>query len=670
MDFSKLTIDEAREFLARNGVQENSLDTLTVQSRALQIYTERMQTGNLVYTLIFLALDRAARFPSNNKYTESQIINMTPEQMQVFGQYYQFDVTQTYAKPFLWRVLQLQDNALPEPVTLPVFQPVIEEQYVPTIASSQSIQRTVDIEAEDADIQYEKRVRSVFDNVDKMDEKITNGFILLQNKLESHKINTSFDWTDRKSVKNLAVRTYIDMKNTFGKINDGDKIPIKLIDIAISRPRYTQYTMGRLNNLTDEQMNNLILYYKLDPLVAGKDRNLQIQILYQILKYQGNIEDAYQPFIQSTIQPMVQPTNQLIVPPKKSIIKTPDYLERESRAEKIINKLPLAKVKQFFLFKRNIPDEWGKIDKKTIQTFPEDVLREGMIGYFAINLVSTKMGFPTGVDEQLEAVQYAFLYPIDTKYTETQVDNMIDYFNKYFEFNRRGLKFNEYFKNDEFIKLILEYQDNLLKDPKARYEIFSNYSDGTLTIGFYYDDNPMQFSTFIECLSDDKFILKFTETLKIMKKDYYFESSKINSQYDTFVIRLVPTDNFQTMTLDYSSFLSQFNNNKRFAVFNSMSNDGTRLIVPSPNNVNSEYFITMRRFLKYADVTLIREFFHVLAGELKTTKTPLYMKTHGLAVPYFHFRLQHNNKYYETPDTVFEKIKEMFYPLSKPSMTY
>lgn len=203
-----------------------------------------------------------------------------------------------------------------------------------------------------------------------------------------------------------------------------------------------------------------------------------------------------------------------------------------------------------------------------------------------------------------------------------------------------------------------------VKEESSEYEIRSSRKkDGSLDIGFLHNNSPMMFKTFIKYLNNDEFVEDFIDKLYQMKTDYYFESSEIKTFDSTFVIRLVPSDSFQGMELDYSSFQKQFDKVKKgdFAIFNSMSNDGTRLIVPLPDNNNSEYFINMRRFIKYADRDLVKEFFHVLASELKKAKTPLYMKTHGLAVPYFHFRLQNNDKYYETNNKDFKLIKMDLY---------
>lgn len=136
MDFSKMKKEEAREFLAYNGVQETSQDERTVLMRAAAFYRERANLpnfGGTQFTLVFLALDRAARFPSTNKYTMQQILNLTPEQLQLFGNYYQFDVTTPYAKQFLWRILELQGNAIEQLVNIQPIQPQIVPQIQPLI---------------------------------------------------------------------------------------------------------------------------------------------------------------------------------------------------------------------------------------------------------------------------------------------------------------------------------------------------------------------------------------------------------------------------------------------------------------------------------------------------------------------------------------------------------
>ena len=139
MDFSKLHENEAVEFLNRNGVQVTSQNKRDILLQAANFYRERANLpnfGGVQFTMIFLALDRAARFPSNNKYTMSQIENMTPQQMQQFGDYYKFDATTPYAKKFLWRLLELQGNTIEtvvQPQIVPAVQPQIQPAPQPTV---------------------------------------------------------------------------------------------------------------------------------------------------------------------------------------------------------------------------------------------------------------------------------------------------------------------------------------------------------------------------------------------------------------------------------------------------------------------------------------------------------------------------------------------------------
>lgn len=290
MNFSKFSIYEAKEFLAYNGVQETSLDTRTVQIKALQVYTERMKTNNVVYTLIFLAMDRAARFPSTNKYTESQIINMTPEQMQLFGQYYQFDVTQTYAKPFLWRILQLQGNALPE---VQQYVPVVQQPIVPVVPTN----------IFNVDQEYRRRVEDVFDSTP---IGIVKDFIRLNSGGFNIKIDKSV--TDDYIYK-TAVDLYIKSVQETGTIKDGGSLDIKAVHAAISKPNFNKYTEDQLRNLTNQQIDTMLAYYGLEDLKKQKyDRSSLINTLYTVLKYQDNIIEAeyVAPTVQQPVVPVVQ----------------------------------------------------------------------------------------------------------------------------------------------------------------------------------------------------------------------------------------------------------------------------------------------------------------------------------------------------------------------------
>jgi hypothetical protein len=77
------------------------------------------------------------------------------------------------------------------------------------------------------------------------------------------------------------------------------------------------------------------------------------------------------------------------------------------------------------------------------------------------------------------------------------------------------------------------------------------------------------------------------------------------------------------------------------------------LIVPKPIKNNTNY-LNLRTFLSSAPENQIIEFWskiaHIATEYLKYNSV-IYLKTHGFAVPWLHFRIQKNNKYYFTKET-------------------
>lgn len=154
------------------------------------------------------------------------------------------------------------------------------------------------------------------------------------------------------------------------------------------------------------------------------------------------------------------------------------------------------------------------------------------------------------------------------------------------------------------------------------------------------------FVYFLHLLKIKSFILKFKEILLSVNYDFYFESSCIKSFEDIFVIILVKTHyNDNNIDLEtYKEYFKLCTKNNKIISFNSLTN--SKLICPCPE---SNKFTHFRNFLIYSSTDILYEFFYFLSNEannfLKNNKI-IYLKTHGHAINYFHFRLQTNDKLY------------------------
>lgn len=154
------------------------------------------------------------------------------------------------------------------------------------------------------------------------------------------------------------------------------------------------------------------------------------------------------------------------------------------------------------------------------------------------------------------------------------------------------------------------------------------------------------FFYFLHLLKIKAFVLKFKDILLSVNYDFYFETSCIKSLEDTFVIVLVKT-HFHNNKIDLETYKEYFklcSENNKIVSFDSLTT--TRLICPCPE---SDKFTHFRNFLLYGSIDIIYKFFYFLSDEsnnfLKKNKI-IYLKTHGHAVNYFHFRLQYNEKLY------------------------
>lgn len=105
---------------------------------------------------------------------------------------------------------------------------------------------------------------------------------------------------------------------------------------------------------------------------------------------------------------------------------------------------------------------------------------------------------------------------------------------------------------------------------------------------------------------------------------------------------------------NYNSFEKYINvsKNKYVTSFYNISKD-TMLIVPIPKQNKS--YSTMKDFIDNASETQQKEFWKKVAIELnKMLKSydKIYVNTHGLAVNYFHLRLDTSPKYYITKEFI------------------
>lgn len=211
-------------------------------------------------------------------------------------------------------------------------------------------------------------------------------------------------------------------------------------------------------------------------------------------------------------------------------------------------------------------------------------------------------------------------------------------------------------QNYEFTLRPIDVQTDNRPSP---YTIHAELLETNLLITFRFHDYPMSFRQFTDALNDYNFVKEFCRVMKSFNYDFFFESTKIDFINDTFAVILVGTLAFQNMKTNYSAFAEHFNTAHQTISIDSKSNDGTRLLLTNPrmdNKANS--YLSMKQFVTEADDASLVNFFHALSLELRGTTFPVYLSTHGTAVPYFHFRIQHNNKYYLVPDDVLKAAKD------------
>ena len=135
-------------------------------------------------------------------------------------------------------------------------------------------------------------------------------------------------------------------------------------------------------------------------------------------------------------------------------------------------------------------------------------------------------------------------------------------------------------------------------------------------------------------------------------KRFFFETKACDNLLENeYEEKFIEDDDLQKMSQNYCSYKTEIQKSKNRYVtsFDSLSKDGTLLIIPMPRK--NKVFTTIKDFCDNASSKQQQEFWKEAAIKIKdklTTKNKIYVSTHGLGVPYFHLRLANRPKYYKT----------------------
>ena len=135
---------------------------------------------------------------------------------------------------------------------------------------------------------------------------------------------------------------------------------------------------------------------------------------------------------------------------------------------------------------------------------------------------------------------------------------------------------------------------------------------------------------------------------KNLNKSFLYETSvlDLNKDKNIYKDKFIISENLDKMKQDFSSFESKFQNNKYAVVFKNLSGDSI-LVVPVPRK--NKNFKSLKEFLDNASEIQKKEYFKILAKTIINLKSEkVWISTHGLGVPYLHFRIDKYPKYYHT----------------------
>ncbi len=176
---------------------------------------------------------------------------------------------------------------------------------------------------------------------------------------------------------------------------------------------------------------------------------------------------------------------------------------------------------------------------------------------------------------------------------------------------------------------------------KCYIEKINNYYQ----VSIEHNNRNITFKEFFEniLLNNDSIIpLMIRNVVMYISKHYY--NNNMKNFEDEMLFNIVETKDLSSTVCDYSTFNDYFNNNDAIVKFMNISND-TLLICPNKSN---NIFNTVLNFFELCNDYALYEMYNVIAEEIISIKSKnkgnLYLSTHGLGIPWLHFRLSNKKK--------------------------
>ena len=166
------------------------------------------------------------------------------------------------------------------------------------------------------------------------------------------------------------------------------------------------------------------------------------------------------------------------------------------------------------------------------------------------------------------------------------------------------------------------------------------------------DGNVLSVKQFLHLLKkNDTFITVVNESIiDIPYSAIYYEGCPMNDLDRSYFYVAVKTD-FGKIKADYSKFNQHFKD-PTIDIVSFKSHSGNTMISPYPDKNYTDY-LHLKMFCQKADKNLIFKFWKKIGKKtIKMLKEHpvVWMKTHGFAVHYLHFRIQKSSTLYVTKE--------------------
>lgn len=153
------------------------------------------------------------------------------------------------------------------------------------------------------------------------------------------------------------------------------------------------------------------------------------------------------------------------------------------------------------------------------------------------------------------------------------------------------------------------------------------------------------YETFVNLMTDKKYILKFIKILQEIPFEYYVLQTPCFQKNNLFEFVIINKPELKKMKLNTTVYKKYFNNNKVTSFLN-LTGDTTLIVPQILSNVDKNIYLNISTFSKNAPINQQILLWKKVIDEIKKCKHKCFLSTHGLGIGWLHIRIDESPKYY------------------------